>query len=413
MNVTILRGSSQIGGTCIHLSSGDSEILLDLGTPLDPKSLHVRTTELRPEAVLVSHPHQDHFGLIEEIDPKIPVYMGRLGRDLVNAARIFTQRPLLASTFRDIGKDPFQVGAFRVTPILVDHSAVDAYAFLVEADGKRLLFSGDFRAHGRKSVLFERLLRRVKPGIDALLMEGTMLHRGQQDFPDEQTVEEAIAEILAKSEDLSVILCSSQNIDRLVSAYRACKRTGKVLVVDFYTAWILELVARVAHGVPRLDWSNIGLYASYTQDRIVKETRDYFGDFRQRAYKSRVSLASILRDPSRHLVVSRMSQGRWIKRLQGQGRLNLIYSQWLGYLDSRPGVPTVYGLETIRRLRDDPRTHFVYAHTSGHAVLADLQRFAAGLAARRLIPVHTEYPGDYGRYFENVLHLADGEEAAL
>ena len=31
MNIAILRGSGQIGGTCIRLNSGNSEILLDLG----------------------------------------------------------------------------------------------------------------------------------------------------------------------------------------------------------------------------------------------------------------------------------------------------------------------------------------------------------------------------------------------
>lgn len=49
-----------------------------------------------------------------------------------------------------------QFGPFRVTPHLVDHSAYDAYALEVEADGRRLFYSGDIRAHGRKGALFER-----------------------------------------------------------------------------------------------------------------------------------------------------------------------------------------------------------------------------------------------------------------
>ena len=413
MNITILRGSGQIGGTCIRLNSGRCEILLDLGQPLDPTSAPVCTADFSPDAVLISHPHQDHFGLIEKLDPQTPIYMGRLGRELIDATRIFTRRTLLANNFRDIGKHPFAVGAFRVTPILVDHSAVDAYAFLVEADGKRLLYSGDFRAHGRKSVLFDRLLQRINPGIDALLMEGTMLYRNNQDFPDEQSVEEAIAQILEKKETLSVLLCSSQNIDRLVSAYRACKRTGSTLVVDFYTAWILERVGQVSSAVPRLGWPNIGLYASFSQDCILKEKPDYFGDFRSRAYKSRIPFETLTQKPARYLVVCRMSQGSLIERLKGEGTLNLIYSQWTGYLDPRPGVPKVYGVEAIRRLRDDRHINFVLIHTSGHAVLSDLQRFAEALGPRRLIPVHTEHPGSYENYFENVLHLTDGEEAVL
>ncbi len=67
---------------------------------------------------------------------------------------------------------PFDLGPFRVTPFLVDHSAYDAYALLVEADGRRLFYSGDFRAHGRKAALLEKLVAAPPAGIDALLLEG-------------------------------------------------------------------------------------------------------------------------------------------------------------------------------------------------------------------------------------------------
>jgi ribonuclease J len=52
----------------------------------------------------------------------------------------------------------FDIGPFRVTPFLVDHSAYDAYGLLIESGGKRLFYSGDFRAHGRKGMLFDRLI---------------------------------------------------------------------------------------------------------------------------------------------------------------------------------------------------------------------------------------------------------------
>ena len=37
----------------------------------------------------------------------------------------------------------------------MDHSAFDAYAFLVEAEGRSLFYSGDFRIHGRKQRVFD------------------------------------------------------------------------------------------------------------------------------------------------------------------------------------------------------------------------------------------------------------------
>ena len=120
--------------------------------------------------------------------------------------------------------------------VLVDHSAVDAYAFLIEAEGKRIFYSGDFRAHGRKSILFEKLIDNPPKNIDVLFMEGTMIKRSNDQFPDETSVENKIYEVIKGQDNISFIISSSQNIDRIVSAYRACLRTRKTLVIDLYTA---------------------------------------------------------------------------------------------------------------------------------------------------------------------------------
>jgi len=70
------------------------------------------------------------------------------------------------------------LGPFIITPYLVDHSAYDAYAIQIEADGKKLFYSGDFRGHGRKRKLLDRLVAHPPVKIDTLLMEGTTLSRG-------------------------------------------------------------------------------------------------------------------------------------------------------------------------------------------------------------------------------------------
>ena len=93
---------------------------------------------------------------------------------------------------------------------MVDHSAVDAYAFLIEAGGARVFYSGDFRAHGRKAKVFHKLLDNPPDNIDLLLMEGTMLGRSNDDFPDENAVEAKIVEVLKKEPGPCFLLSSSQ-----------------------------------------------------------------------------------------------------------------------------------------------------------------------------------------------------------
>ncbi len=64
----------------------------------------------------------------------------------------------------------FDVGPFHITPILTDHSAFDAAMLLIEGDGRRLLYSGDFRRHGRKGGLLDRLMASPPAKVDLLIL---------------------------------------------------------------------------------------------------------------------------------------------------------------------------------------------------------------------------------------------------
>ena len=298
MEILVHKGTHEIGGTCIQVSSGKTTILLDVGLPLSADSPIMDVSQLKVDAVLISHPHQDHFGLMNCLPPNTPVYMGRLGKNLIDATQVFLGKSKHERDFRHFNAwEPFEIGEFRITPYLVDHSAADAYSFLVEAEGKRLFYSGDLRSHGRKGILFENLVKRPIPRIDIMFLEGTMMHRNNDLFPDEEAVEKKIVEVISQQKNISFILSSSQNIDRIVSAYRACKRTGKILVIDIYTAWVLEQVREITDNVPSMDWPEVRVYASHSQDERLKAAPECFGDFRKRLYRRRVKSQELQSDP--------------------------------------------------------------------------------------------------------------------
>ena len=133
-------------------------------------------------------------------------------------------------------KSQLTVGQFIVTPLLVDHSASDAYALLVEAGARRLLYSGDLRAHGRKPSTWRRLLDEPPAGVHALVLEGTRLSRPVEHNTTEHEVEQVVARLCVETEGIVLVFYSGQNIDRLVTVYRASKRAGRMLVLDLYAA---------------------------------------------------------------------------------------------------------------------------------------------------------------------------------
>jgi ribonuclease J len=408
MKVTIHKGSHEIGGTCIQLSSGKTSILLDAGLPLSADSQPVDLSKLIVDALLVSHSHQDHFGLMGSLPAGTPVYIGKLARSLIDAPRVFLGEDRYALDFHDFKAwRPFTIGDFTITPYLVDHSAPDAYAFLIEAEGKRLFYSGDLRSHGRKGILFENLVKRPIRDIDVLFLEGTMLHRNNDLFPDETAVEETVFQTIRQQKNISFLLASSQNIDRIVSAFRACRRAGKLLVIDIYTAWALEQLRQVTENTPAMDWREIRVFAKYGHDESLKANPEYFGDFRNRLYGHRVMPKELYATPESFLYFGKMSDFRRINKFKNaENPVNVIYSQWLGYIDGKHAGQS--GSDEISAYRSDSGVNFVYAHTSGHAPIEDLKRFAEALKPKMLIPVHTESPGGFEELFSNVEMATDG-----
>ncbi len=405
MRLTIHRGTQEIGGSCVQITSGNRSILLDAGLPLGKSRSEVDLSEIDFSDVFISHPHQDHFGLIESLTPEKTVHIGETARKLISSTRIFLDKPPLSNTFSSIENRVWiELGPdFRVMPYLMDHSCVDAFGFLIEAEGKHIYYSGDFRAHGRRRQAFDWFLNDPPRDIDLLLMEGTMMGRENVAFKDEEAVEQGMLEVLRKHDDrLSFLICSGQHIDRICAAYRACIRANRVFVVDIYTAYILRIVSQRFSSLPDISRArNIkvltkGLTAGAHYSKIT-DNRKYFGDFAHDIFlpETMITPDEIMAQPGRYfLKISNFSD--LLKQLE---QCSVIYSMWSGYLEE----PKYHDIKQHRKV------DFYEIHTSGHAVREDLQGFAAALKPKRLIPVHTEKADDYENFFENVFVLHDGE----
>ena len=82
MKINIHKGTNEIGGSCIELSTDNTTILLDYGTPLKKGSIPINI-EKKVDAIIISHPHQDHFGELDKVNKEIPTYCGELSLELM------------------------------------------------------------------------------------------------------------------------------------------------------------------------------------------------------------------------------------------------------------------------------------------------------------------------------------------
>ena len=174
-----------------------------------------------------------------QLPEDVPLFMGAATARILRESQFFTPMGLdrePAELLAD--RQPLVVGPFTITPFLVDHSAFDAYALLVEADGRRLFYSGDFRAHGRKAELFERLLRGATGRGRRALDRGHSARprRELAGSPRTRPTSSGSASRSFRAEGIVLVAFSMQNIDRLVSFYRAALRADRDLVLDLYGA---------------------------------------------------------------------------------------------------------------------------------------------------------------------------------
>jgi len=427
MLMTIHKGSKEIGGNCVELHSEDSRVLIDFGLPLvdgnmeqfDSNKVRGKSKEYlidsgvlpdiaglyegeRPtvDAILLSHPHQDHYGLLSFINRKIPIYLSEGCKELIEVSSFFEQTDFKPTNVRPVAVwEQFEEGMFKIRPYLVDHSGFGALAFLIEAEDKRIFYSGDFRGHGRKSILFKNLLRHPPYDILYLILEGTTLGRKQGEYKNEDEIENRLVELFNSKNQLFFAACSSQNIDRIISIYRACLRTKRTFVIDPYTAIVLHKLKKISPHIPQFDWGeNMRIFFvpnAYTNK--MAEDKSLF------QFKSAKITYNQMQDIRNRLVIKDSYRIRQtFSKKKHLRRTTLIYSMWKGYFS---GVKSFWEKNNVPVL---------YIHCSGHAYIDDLQKFVKAIGAKTIIPIHTFFPEKYTELFgQNVRIIPDGKTVEI
>lgn len=434
MHFKIHRGTKEIGGSCVEIWTNTTRILVDFGMPLverdrsefdfdkyknlsidelikigvlpDVKGIY-NTEKILIDGLLISHPHQDHWGLYNYINPKIKCYLGRATQKLIEINNLFTSQNTIISNPMYFEKEiAFNIGDIKITPYWADHSAFDSYSFLIEADGRSIFYSGDFRGHGRKSKVFRWFTHNAPQNVDYLLLEGTSLGRDSKPFKSETYIEDKLVELFNVKGKSNLVYTSGQNIDRIVSIYNACLRTGKILVVDVYVASVLKELSPFARiPFPSDDFKNLKvIFPYYTSKRLANEGNEkilyQFKDFKIRKNE-------IGDQPDNYVMIIRPSMQKDLERISGIDGGNLIYSLWEGYL-KKP--------DTKKFIEYFEHRNFTFhsIHTSGHADIDTLIQIVEAIKPHNIVPIHTFNSGDYNKIFNcHIVVLKDGEMVNL
>ena len=279
-----------------------------------------------------------------------------------------------------------------------------SYGFLVTTGGKSLFYTGDFRGHGRMAKLLDRLAQNP-PKVNALLMEGTLVGERTNELTiTEPDLENEFVDVIEKMPGIVLITTSSQNIDRIVTIFKAAIRTGRKLIIDFYTAEILERLKKFAK-LPNSSWPQIRV--CYPQLLARRFEKLGLNDILVRHRQNGIKWAQIREMENNAVMLIRAGFLYDIKRFLHLEDATWIYSLWSGYFErSKP-------LRNLRSYLEDKGVRYEYLHTSGHAKLEDLKRLVDAMAPEMVIPIHSFHPDKFKDYFPNVMRVDDGEIVSL
>lgn len=414
-SVTIFRGSHQIGGCTTEIATGNHRVLIDLGANLpdtendgltDDELLQKVFADKKCDGILFTHYHGDHVGLYKKAPSDIPMYIGSTAKRIMEILAETLDR-IPGNTDKGFPRvqgmrcytpgEKIMFGNIAVTPFSVDHSALDAYMFLIEIDGKRILFTGDFREHGisGENNRLERMLEKYVGEVDILITEGTMLSRIDEKNRNSIATEDELgkrAVELFRENKQSVILVSSTNLDSIMEFYHALPDDME-LVCDLYQAKLLLTVMndkRFNYGKYRPKFIN----GKPRWLHIVKTLDDFKTEF-PKLQKSGFT------------VLARENKPLFREILDMLDDPLIIYSKWTGYLKGKNHDPKITDFIGDHRME--------ILHTSGHAYVETIEKVIRITKPKVIIPMHTECADcfaklpEFAPYRDNIKVLKDEE----
>jgi len=438
MAEVITYRENQIGG-CVTIITADVEgkthrIMIDYGSSLDGSDTEDDFKDIwennPPEAVFFTHYHGDHVGRLMEIPENVPIYMGDTARKvMINIqealsamkneaeAKIHRQEldllkddkrvktfklieePLASGRVKRYYESVTDIPGFIVEPYSVDHSAYDAYMFLIEAtdeskpNGKKvILHTGDFRGHGRRGNrtldVIKYYVHKNERKVDVLVSEGTMMSRLSETVMTESEMQIKAYRFL-KQHKYAFLICSSTNLDSLASFYQAAQSAaipyGRYMYTyNPYFAKQLKTFTETAGSM-----ANVYQFHNVHELNLSKELKTDRWTKTQKELMEYTGFLAVIKPEE----WCEKFIDAFIRDYQ-DGIIDempvLIYSMWDGYVNPNHPAKKQEWIDFLDK-QEEKGIEVKHLHTSGHATAGFIKDMIKAVDPQEeIVPIHTE-----------------------
>lgn len=369
---------------CLALEQDDGILVIDCGAgfPDDDLGIDVFHPEFswlleradRVAGVFLTHGHEDHIGglpyLLNELN--VPVYgpphaLGLVRRRL--AEHDFSPEEV---DLREVhAGERREVGPFRVEPIRVAHSIVEASALGIDTAIGRVIHTGDFNFDpdppDGEPTDEARLRELGDAGVSLLLSDSTNIDVAER-HGSERSVAASLDQLIADAPARVVVALFASNVQRLISLGETARRLGrKVLLLGRS----LETHVNVASQIGRLRWPS-DLLVGPDQARSLP--------------RDRLLVLAGGTQAERNSALRRLSLGTHQHLSLEPGDMVILSSRVIPG-NERPVITMIDDLlragVTVHSRITDPSVH-----TSGHASRNEQRRMIELVRPRCFMPVH-------------------------
>lgn len=235
LEILPLGGCGEIGMNLMLYGFNSRWIVVDCGmtirqdlpdTPLQiPDLSSLVTLGIRPEAIILTHGHEDHLGALGWLWPRLgcPIHATPLAAGLARQKLI--EKGLTTDAVKTFEPGSrLEVGPFMISTLEVAHSIPESLSLLLEVEKHRILHTGDWKLDVNPLIggrTRERDFRAIAP-VDLIVGDST-----NADTEGWSRSESEVAGILSRVlEDRSgrvVVSCFASNLSRILAVGRAAR----------------------------------------------------------------------------------------------------------------------------------------------------------------------------------------------
>ena len=429
--LTFYGGVNEIGGNKILLKDKDTKVLLDFGmsyaikrryysppllSPKSEKSLQelgllpnikgVYEFDKNPpdiNAILISHGHMDHSAYLSFIKREIPVHCGET-TEIILQALGETRKTDLEFNVDGIDFKSFRtgkivnIGRLQVEPIHVDHSVPGAYGFIIHTSAGAIVYTGDFRFHGRKPEMTNDFVEKAKETEPvAVITEATNMISAT--ISSESEVERKLNQIVENTEGIVLAEFAPTDIDRLNSFYRVAKKNSRHLAVSPKQAYLMEALRRDKRlNIPRPEDENMLIF------RKSKKTAE--GKERLRSWEKQLL----------ERYQGKVVNSEQVSKQQCKIILTLSFYDLEQLVEIQPKPGSCYISSSSEPFNEEMEIDYeklvnwlrhyglpqYHIHVSGHIMPHQLKAILEEINTKTIFPVHTENAELFAKFMKNL-----------